>query len=460
MNDTARKASPEVGNGDGISHAYTPIGEEGRMVGSELQNDIHSMFSFMLAELHHDGIPKARWSELTLGEYQLLCPTLRLATQLLESAPSSEAICSVVYGLRRTLPPSITHGRHVTRFCKHNIPPFYVRETARKVLERLAESITFVLFDGGHRLKDDNAPNGHTAGIAGNFPQGVAVADLQEERGLASRVFVDRRFFRLMDELAAETLGKQFQILKANFEMAVTICHEVIHAINLAIASDLRNIYIAMGEHFTPRGFYEPYYQGQSVAELGYFWENEVFGGAFKQSILIRDNPFHLCEWPCWIFRDQQGKLQMAVQGRRARMWLLSAYYIKNIQTQEFWNTINTHHSQDLLALRISKRFHVVGFVPPNHMDYGNTSDPNAPENQLGPSFSVPFTGDDVSLGARIANETHVEREERVGREWQPLPPGRGGDFRSHIDQHMTVSNEAEPLSSEYSCDLLVRARH
>ena len=435
MNNRARAEHSEFQRQDWISHAYSPIEEADKKVGSELENVINPIFSWELDEPPKDATTKARWQKLTLEEHELLRPVFRLATQFLESAPSSDAICSVVYGDRHPSPEKIVFkGVSVAEFRKLNLPPSDVRETAAKVLKRLAGSIRFIVNKIEHPLTDENGAHGRTSGITGGFPDGVAVTDRPQLRGLAPVVTLDSKYVKMLKELLVETLGKQFQILKLHFEFAITICHEVIHAINLALSSDLLNHFLTVGKDLKKVAFSEPFYQGQNVAELGFFWENHVFGGAFIQSMPIRENPVFFGDWPSWMFRDEQEQPERALPKRRALKWLVSAYYIKNIQTREFWNTINVEHPHDLLALRIRKRVAVKMFMPSHFTDFDQTWDPNAPENQLGDFLRVPFTDDDPSPGARLANETHREREERLDRERQMLSPGRDLDYLNRID--------------------------
>ena len=129
-------------------------------------------------------------------------------------------------------------------------------------------------------------------------------------------------------------------------------------------------------------------------------------------------------EWSSWIFRDKREQPEKAPPKIRALKWLVAAHYIKNIQTQEFWNTIDVQYPHDLLALRTRKRVAVKCFIPDNLMDYDETWDPDAPENKLGNFLRVPFTYDDPSPGARLANETYEEKEKRLDRERQTLSPG------------------------------------
>ena len=414
MDHWARRGNSQIRGRDWRSHAYIPIKEADKKVGSELENAIHSMFSFNLDELPHGTITKARWGKLTLDDYALLRPALRLATQFLESAPSSDAICSIAYGERHPSPEKILHrGFPVAEFHRHDFSPSDMRETAGEVLKRLGKSIRFKVAAIKQGPKESVA-NGHTTFATRGFPQGVAVTDRQQGNGIASMSSIDSKYLTTLKGLLVGTVGKRFQILKLYFEIALTLCHEVIHATNLALSPDLLNQFLQRGENRKPSGVLEPFYQGQTVAELGYFWENHVFGGACTQSVPVPADPIYLGQWPSWIFRDKKEQPEKVLPKRRALRWLVSAYYIKNIQTQEFWNQINLQYPHDLLALRIRKRVAVKAFIPRGLMEYDTTRDP---ENKLGGSYRVSFRDDDPSPGARLANETRDEKREKRGRE-------------------------------------------
>ncbi|CAD6574245.1 MAG: hypothetical protein ASARMPREDX12_006476 [Alectoria sarmentosa] len=146
-----------------------------------------------------------------------------------------------------------------------------------------------------------------------------------------------------------------FKIHKLYFAFALTTCHEAIHATNLAIESELFKIYIEMGQNVTRVAFNERIHEGQRVAELGYFWEDKVFGGACTQTVAKTQDPLFLADWPSWLHRDKESDPERALPRKICYRYLVSAYYIQNIQTQEFWDTVKLEHSQDLLALRMRK---------------------------------------------------------------------------------------------------------
>lgn len=422
MNSAARNQNWQIRAGDWSSHAYTPTEEADKKVGDELEGKIHPLLGFVLDDVPEGAWTNARWGELSSYEYRLLCPALRLATRLLESAPSSDAICSIVYGARRPSPENTHHqGILVSEFHRHRLPPWDVRKTAARVLRRLGKSIRFSLTDVEHPMIHDMRSNGRTAAVPTGFPFGVAVTDQPLHRGVSSIIMLDIKYLDVLTKLVDENSGKEFEICKLHFELAVTICHEVMHAIDFALSSDLLFFYIENGDDSEPPPFTEPFYQGQTVAELGYFWENQVFGGACIQSLPTSENPVYLCEWPSWLFRDKCQHPERAPPIRRALKWLISAYYIKNIQTHGFWCRLNVNHSEDLLALRIRKRVAIKCVSYRDDEDYDQTWDPYAPENLLGDFERVPFTDNDPSPGSKLANENSQERDARMTRERQSL---------------------------------------
>ena len=408
MNNIARAYHWPLRKEDWESHAYSPISAAEQKVGSELDNDIHSMFSYELDEYPHRTNSKARWGRLTLEEYKLLDQPLRLATQLLESAPSSDAILSIVYGERRPSPEHIIRRNiPVFEFRKHTQQPALVRERATQALKQLGKSIRFCMTSLDNDTKLAENTHGSTSPVTTGYPDGISIIEASEPTGLASIVFISPVYLRMLKELLVEGLNKQFMTLKLYFEIAITLCHEVMHAVNLAFASDLLQNYIARGKQFVAYPYNEPFYEGQDVAEVGYFWEKHVFGGACMQSMPHNDRAVFLGEWPSWLFRDRDEQPERALPRKRALKWLVSAHYIKNIQTREFWTKINLQHPQDLLALRIHKRVTVKSFVPPDYWDYDQTWDPEAPENKLGDYPRVLWPDTEQSPGGRLANETH-----------------------------------------------------
>ena len=413
MDNVARELHKPLTREDFICNHYSPTSDADMKIGMHLTNRIHSLFSFLLIEMPANKTSWQRWGKLTGYEYELLIPALRLATKLLESAPSCDAICSIVYGDR--YPSGVTHkGLPVMEFCRHDNPPKLVRERAGRVLTRLGNTITFMVTDKDRGKVGDERAHGRTSGCTCNFPQGVDVSDLQRSNGLAAVVVLDPQYLKMLKKLREEVLGRQFQVVKLWFEIALTLCHEVMHAINLALSSDLFKLFAEKGEKVGIAPFNEPFFQGQPVAELGYFWETHLFGGTCIQSVPNPTWPIFLADWPSWMFRDKKQQAERALPKRKSFKWLVAVDFVKNIQTQEFWDRIDNDYPQDLLVLRIRKRVGVKCFMPMEYEDYSQTFDPEEWDNEPGAYMRVPCTEDDPSAGARLANETTEERSERI----------------------------------------------
>ncbi|CAF9941529.1 MAG: hypothetical protein ALECFALPRED_009172 [Alectoria fallacina] len=379
MNTSTRKKYFSLKPEDWISHGYAdPLRD--RPVGSKLTNDVHPMFSYELDESPGGGTTKARWGQLTMKEYELFDQPLRLATQLLESAPSADAICSIVYGNRYIPQDNLMHkGLAVFEFSQHSLSPPVMQERAGNVLKELGKSISFRVTDRDANMSLAGGDRGRTSPILPPYPDGVAITDRPELKGLASITLIQHEYLTTLEKLLPDSKGNHSKIRKLYFEFALTICHEVIHAINFAIESEFLKKYIEMGQNFTRVAFNEPIHEDQRVAELGYFWENEVFGGACAQTVVNTQDPLFLVDWPSWLNRDKESDPERALPRKLCYRYLVPTYYIQNIQTQEFWDTVKLEHSQDLLALRMRKTVALAAWYQEDDID--PTWDWKAPEN-------------------------------------------------------------------------------
>ena len=413
MNNQARELLWYVTKEDWKSHGYTHEHRDSQ-TGSELTNDIHSMFSYELDDFPHSSTTKARWGELTTEEYELLDQPLRLATQWLESAPSSDAICSIIDGDRYHPPENpMFRGIPVFEFRKHKLPLAAVRDRAGNVLKRLGMSIMFQATNRDPVMNIPVGNHGITSPVLFNYPNGIAITDRPERRGLACIVRIHPQYLAKLDNLLDfGTINTRFQVSKLYFEIALTICHEVIHALNFAIESDLLRSYIEMGRNFQAIPFNEPFHEGQRVAEMGFFWENHLFGGVCNQSIPTVENPIFIAEWPSWMLRDKTEQPERAPPRQRSFRWLVSIYYIKTSLSQEFWDTVRDRYPQDLLALRIRKSIAYKCTAGDEDDSYDQTPDPNALENdpRVGSNVRVVWNGGDPSDCARLANKTINEQ--------------------------------------------------
>lgn len=264
------------------------------------------MFSFELDERPLGTSNKARWGELTTEEYGLFGQPLRLASQWLQSAPSSDAICSVIDGDRYIPPGNPMHqGIPVYEFRRHSLSPSVAHERAGSALKQLGKYISFRTTDRDLVIGLTHEANGRTSPMIFQYPEGIAITPGPELRGLASITCINHSYLRTLRQLLLEPENNKFKIRKLYFQFALTICHEIIHEINFAVDTELLKRYIEMYKRYNETGarfgevrFNEPFYEGQRVAELGFFWETEVFGGVCIQSMHKPNDPIFIAEWP------------------------------------------------------------------------------------------------------------------------------------------------------------------
>ena len=259
-------------------HGYTdPLRDS--PIGSKLTDPIHPMFSFELDERAPQGSTTARWDTLTTEEYKLLDQPLRLASKCLESTPSCDAICSILEGERYIPQDKPMHlGVAVSEFRDHSLPPSVMQERAKGVLKRLGASICFTAI-----TKDIDYPwlqgdYGKAHPLIHEHPDGIAVTHRPELKGLASLITLRPEYLTTLKVLLQTSEENPVQIEKLYLELAVTICHEVMHAIQNAIAPDLLATFKRLMERYEKTGqgfgkvnFKQPFYKGERIAEQGYF---------------------------------------------------------------------------------------------------------------------------------------------------------------------------------------------
>ena len=131
------------------------------------------------------------------------------------------------------------------------------------------------------------------------------------------------------------------QLLRYQFYMALTISHEIAHAVNNAVSVET----------------YEPFYEDQRLTELGKAWEVEVLGG-MPEMIGETDarNPLASAKWPTYADKaaPQHGTLETRGPKRYTTWYFISMKWITDIQQQSFWDVAG-----DTTKLRIPKK---VGF--------------------------------------------------------------------------------------------------
>ncbi|KZF22906.1 hypothetical protein L228DRAFT_261027 [Xylona heveae TC161] len=210
----------------------------------DLTNDIHPLFS--------------RENFLVFDEkYQVLMPTLRLASRILTDMSSITFFHALIYGRNDILGGGMTetYGRPCFTFNRQETPltPLQFKDTF-DTLENLA---SFVKFRTNPLLTTMNSW-GCTSGNADIVhPMG----------GLGSYIDINPIF---LYHLGSGRLSVS-ERLRIQLILAITLCHECTHAIGFAAyPRDPDEIGAAI---------VEPFFENHRLAELGSAFEDFVFGG-------------------------------------------------------------------------------------------------------------------------------------------------------------------------------------
>lgn len=387
-----------------------------RPVGSKFTNDIHPLFSYELDERHHRSSNKARWGQLTRQEYELLDQPLRLATQWLESASSSDAIWDIIHGERYIPQDNLMHkGLAVFESSR----PSSTQETAGNALKGLGKSIMFRLSDRDREKTIPTSMSAITSPILFWYPEGVAITQRSEVKGLACITRINQDYLTALKNLLFNPVKNDFLIRKLYFQFALTISHEVVHALFFAMESKLLDRYIEMGDNFDPGKviFNEPIHENLRAAEVGYLWEDKVFGGVCLQSESGPEKAMFITEWASWIVRVREEQPGRRVPMKTAYRYLVATSNIRNSQTQEFPDTFKLEHSQDLLALRIRTRVGMICMYA--GYGYDRTWDlmiGRCPPAYAGKCFRVLTNLSSQSPCARLVNRTVADLSKRPWR--------------------------------------------
>ena len=126
-------------------------------------------------------------------------------------------------------------------------------------------------------------------------------------------------------------------ILRLQFMLAVTICHELAHVINRGSTKDA----------------YEAFWEDLNTAEMGHSWEQEVFGGIPWSDPLQNPDLIYVIKWPIVGTRQQAG-VEMAQRGLgkgSSTFYIVYEPYIQAISSQTFWDTFTPTLDDSLLKI-------------------------------------------------------------------------------------------------------------
>ena len=310
---------------------------------------------------------------------------LQLASLIITSPGSLKALFNILYGPRLRVPNMHFEGQACYETTPNPIPGATQKErddfrrfilaVTGRALKRLASTLTMSIRDGntpGPRLGDDYALTVIGLGL---FREGINITDevpvygdafpdlivgddvpnTMPGMGVASTIYINKGFLTKLEELRNRPGDNTSQILALETKMAMTLCHEVAHACNNAvdnptlISARLEMVRRSEGLRPCVIGTNEPFGLGQDVAELGWYWEQEVFKGSFSYKPSESSRPLQIAKWPNFLNGNRDGIDLIDFPTRRGRGQKHTAIncfvpmqYIRNLHRPAFWNRVQT----------------------------------------------------------------------------------------------------------------------
>ena len=194
-------------------------------------------------------------------------------------------------------------------------------------------------------------------------------------RGNSTFIAFNYYFLQDIEKLIRNGQANSLLMLNLQFSLAITLCHEVAHAVAMASNSGLRRqmtstrcTKLAFSLHWPV----EPFFEDQATAEIGYSWESETLGGKLIGPPPGAPEKFSsIVDWPdgdqhgheqCHIPYPQRG----APTSRFVNAFVVDMQYIQMVFCQDFWDTwaqLPTSEDQGLV-LTIPR---TVGYVMDRH---------------------------------------------------------------------------------------------
>lgn len=274
------------------------------------------------------------------GLVQQIGQVLRLASNMLRSPGSLDTLYQILWAPRKEVQGFSFHGQPVSELKPRVQPGLDEHVQVRQALNRLAASLSF-------RIVDNIGSHGVTEPSLAFYPRGINILGQDTPKGIASITCIDGRFLAQLTALKARPGDNTSQILVLQTKMAITFCHEVVHALNhakdhpLLIGAQLekqaRDDAKERGQQRANQRVVsnEPFGENDSMAELGYYWENAVFGGQVEIDHNNQDYPLFVSRWPSHLKEGDYPKRRENEDS--AIHFIVPMHYLWNINSQHFW---------------------------------------------------------------------------------------------------------------------------
>lgn len=269
-------------------------------------------------------------------------PLLRLATHMMKCPANDRYLFNLIESPREDIPELSQRFTAQASFFRQmpDIPNWLVKEKVDRALDRLSMKLRFIVRDPG-QYPDLAGSRGMTTYI---FPKSslschevpsllsmffshtpskrnpcciadyemmrspdmdhfarISIADDVRLSGVLPVICLNERMFTVFEELKNRPGNNTNQILNAEFNLAKTFLHELAHAIHFATDPDAYRVAYCMSKNHLPILPFknmEPLFEEEGKLELGYSYENFVFGGLGRWD-LGPDEPSFVNDWPC-----------------------------------------------------------------------------------------------------------------------------------------------------------------
>ncbi|MCJ1232633.1 hypothetical protein MMC14_000586 [Varicellaria rhodocarpa] len=286
------------------------------------------------------------WKDLNGDERVVLDPVLRLASMMIRSSASVRFIHNVMYGKRTYLRTESMLSK--CAIYELALPPCYSRKTFDQFVDGLDDLQRLVKWNVA------DLPEGIAAETITIFeePRPFRGCGIDIKWGFSTNIVVERKVFQSLHELqlcaqstSDKTTRNEVSVrshkLRLQYWLAVTLCHELVHAINQAVSEDR-----------------EPFYGNQKYAELGYAWENDCLGGRLMSLRGFRGpDPFITVKWPSLnlIPPEDSEETGRGHPKGSATQYYVPMDYMAHIQRQQTWDAYASPDQAPLNALYIPK---------------------------------------------------------------------------------------------------------
>ncbi|KAE8443809.1 hypothetical protein EG329_001316 [Mollisiaceae sp. DMI_Dod_QoI] len=306
----------------------------------DLTNPVHKLFE------------REKWTNISDDEYNILLPSLRLASNLIAVGTDYFAQFLPSDDVHEELAQRLENKQeHVIIFKKD---PFTDEElqTTREELDSIAEDIEWRL---NYTLAKTNGALGMTRHVKEGYyaqePWPVLTLDevVRSDHEAQQNGHPNRRpllvgiMAEYMQALKDYTQDSE-AYLRAIFHAAITITHEVGHVVWLQDYRDLD--YDEMGR--------EPFVENYSMAELGFCWEAFLFSGFHVRTAKIKAETALEFEaaaiWDPYLTTD----VTMRNRPLYRTQFSIPIAYMQQLFTQKFWDDLGDQAAYDFSAKAVA----------------------------------------------------------------------------------------------------------